>query len=320
MTVCDHRRIVGESPVSNLMAIATNASQWSGSDRRSIRAAPSVRMPAATPRARARRNMCSLTSPVMPMASEALSPARAAQLPQLLEAARRRAASDTRAGAAQHGAGRDAHRGAVGVVVGQRVGDLAGPLPTDPRRGDVAVGRPRAGAHVPAVGGVQVAGGLQMFGDQRRILVRRPGLALLDRGGQAPVHLGAIGFQLRFVGHRADQRVAEGVLGARGEPHLIDQLRTEQLVEHRIDPQRGQKVPRRSGLRSPTRRSTSAWPRRRGGRCAPRWPPAPWPARSPRRHRRDRRSHRARRPARRAAPTRAPSPRRKTGSRRPGRR
>ncbi len=66
------------------------------------------------------------------------------------------------------------------------------------------------------------------------------GRTLLDRGGQAPVPLGAIGFQLRFVGHRADQRMAEGVLGARGEPHLIDQLRAQRLVEHRIDAQRGE--------------------------------------------------------------------------------
>ena len=55
-----------------------------------------------------------------------------------------------------------------------------------------------------------------MFGDQRRVLLHRAGRTLLDRGGQAPVPLGAIGFQLRFVGHRADQRVAEGVLGDAG--------------------------------------------------------------------------------------------------------
>ena len=42
------------------------------------------------------------------------------------------------------------------------------------------------------------------------------GSRCFDRGGQAPVQLGAIGFQLRFVGHRADQRVAERVLGASG--------------------------------------------------------------------------------------------------------
>ena len=108
--------------------------------------------------------------PVMPMASDALSPATRAQLPQLLEVAGD-VRIDSPAGAAQHGAGRDAHRGAVRVVVGQRVGDLAGPLPTDPRRGDVTVGRPGAGAHVPAVRGIAVACGLQMFGDQRGILV-----------------------------------------------------------------------------------------------------------------------------------------------------
>ena len=72
------------------------------------------------------------------------------------------------------------------------------------------------GAHVPAVGGVQITGGLQMFGDQRGIFVGRAGLTFLDRGGQAPVPLGASGFQLRFVGHRADQWVAEGVFGASG--------------------------------------------------------------------------------------------------------
>ena len=53
------------------------------------------------------------------------------------------------------------------------VGDLAGPLPTHPRRGDVAVGRPRAGAHMPAEGGVEIAGGLQVLGDQGRVLVDR---------------------------------------------------------------------------------------------------------------------------------------------------
>ena len=103
-----------------------------------------------------------------------------------------------------------------GSSAGSRVGDPAGPLPTEPGSGDVAVGRPRAGAHVPAIRGVQLAGGLEVFGDQRRVLLHRAGRTLLDRGGQAPVPLGAIGFQLRFVGHRADQRMVEGVLGASG--------------------------------------------------------------------------------------------------------
>ena len=67
--------------------------------------------------------------------------------------------------------GGDAHRGAVRIVGGQRVGDLARPLPTGPRRHNVAGGRPRSGAHVPAVRGVQITGGLQMFGDQGGVLV-----------------------------------------------------------------------------------------------------------------------------------------------------
>ena len=81
-----------------------------------------------------------------------------------------------------------------------------------------------------------------MLGDQSGVLVGRFRAARFDRRGQPPVHLGAIRFQLRFVGHRADQRMPEGVLGARGEPHLIDQLRPKQLVEHRIDPQHAQKL------------------------------------------------------------------------------
>ena len=36
--------------------------------------------------------------------------------------------------------------------------------------------------------------------------------------------------------------MVEGVLGGRGEPHLIDQLDAEQLVEHRIDAQRGEQL------------------------------------------------------------------------------
>ena len=60
-----------------------------------------------------------------------------------------------------------------GSSAGKRVGDLLGALPAQSRRGDVAVGRPRCGAHVPAVGGVQITGGLQMFGDQGRVLLGR---------------------------------------------------------------------------------------------------------------------------------------------------
>jgi hypothetical protein len=49
----------------------------------------------------------------------------------------------------------DAHGGPVRVLGGQCVGDLFPVLPTESRRGDVAVGRPRCGAHVPVVAGVR---------------------------------------------------------------------------------------------------------------------------------------------------------------------
>ena len=56
-------------------------------------------------------------------------------------------------------------------------------------------------AHVAArmcqpIRGVQITGGLKMFGDQRRVLVDRCRVTCFDRGGQTPVPLGAIGFQL----------------------------------------------------------------------------------------------------------------------------
>ena len=59
-------------------------------------------------------------------------------------------------------------------------------------------------------------GRLQMFGDQRGVLVGRIGVALFDRGGQPPVQFGALRLQLRFVGHRADQRMPKRIL-ARAE-------------------------------------------------------------------------------------------------------
>ena len=40
----------------------------------------------------------------------------------------------------------------------------------------------------------------------------------------APVQLGAIRFELRFVGHGADQRMVEHVVGLSGESDLVDEL------------------------------------------------------------------------------------------------
>ena len=122
----------------------------STSDRRSTRPAPWFRRPAATPPAPGRASCAPATSPAMPMASDALVPGGRAQLPQLLESRCGDVDMDSEGVAAQQGASGNAHRSAIRIVGGQRVGDLARPLPTDPRRRDVAGGRPRAGAHVPA--------------------------------------------------------------------------------------------------------------------------------------------------------------------------
>jgi hypothetical protein len=62
----------------------------------------------------------------------------------------------------------------------QPVGNLTGPLPAVARRVDVAVVRPSCSAHVPAERLVQRAGGLQMLGDQRRILLNRCRVVLLE--------------------------------------------------------------------------------------------------------------------------------------------
>jgi hypothetical protein len=147
-----------------------------------------------------------------------LVPGGGAQLPQFLEAVTGHFHMDPKGGPAQHGARGDTHGCPFGVIAGQSVGDLAGALPTQPGRGDVAVGRPRCGAHLPAIGGVPITGGLQVLGDQCGVLVSQLRIAAFDRGGQPPVQLGAVGFQLRFVSDCTDQGMPECVFGARREP------------------------------------------------------------------------------------------------------
>ena len=110
-----------------------------------------------------------------------------AQLAQLFETDMGIVGMDPPAGGAQNGARRDAHRRAVRVVVRQCVGDLAGTIPADPRRRDIAVVRPCAGAHVPVERGVQIASGLDVLADERRLLVERSGVLLFDRGGHPAV-------------------------------------------------------------------------------------------------------------------------------------
>jgi hypothetical protein len=98
---------------------------------------------------------------------------RRAQLLQLLKQAVGDVHMNPEGTGAQPGARSDPYRQPVRVVGGQRVGNLAGPLPTGPRRRNGAGERPYSGAHVPAVGGVQITGGLQMFGDQGGVLIGR---------------------------------------------------------------------------------------------------------------------------------------------------
>jgi len=116
------------------------------------------------------------------------------------------------------------YRSAVGIIIGQSVGDLAGPLPTCPCRTDVAVRQPGRGAHMPTECRAQFTGRLQMVGDQRGILVNRGRAMLLDGRRDLPVQLRAVRFQLRLVCHRADQRVPEGVLGSPESGHWIDEV------------------------------------------------------------------------------------------------
>ena len=56
--------------------------------------------------------------------------------------------------------------------------------------------RPRPCADVPAEGGVELACGLRVLGNQGGILVKRFGAALFDCGGRPPMQLSAIGFEL----------------------------------------------------------------------------------------------------------------------------
>jgi hypothetical protein len=64
----------------------------------------------------------------------------------------------------------------------------------------------------------------QVLGDQRGVLVSHLRIAAFDRGGQTPVQLRASGFELSFIGHRTNQRMAKHVLGFPSELNLVDQL------------------------------------------------------------------------------------------------
>jgi hypothetical protein len=59
---------------------------------------------------------------------------------------------------------------------------------------------------VPAESGAQVIGGLEMLGDQRRVLIQRIRVALFDRGCQAPMQLDAVGLQLSDATTQVERR------------------------------------------------------------------------------------------------------------------
>ena len=154
-----------------------------------------------------------------------------AEVTQFVEAGVGDAAGDPDGVHAQQSPRGDAHRRPARIIGGQPVGDRSGPFPAVARGPDIAGLRPCPGAHVPAESGAQVIGGLEMLGDQRRVLIQRIRVALFDRGCQTPMQFGAVGLQLCFVGHGPDQRVVEGVLGVRGEPHLVDEFGSDQLAD-----------------------------------------------------------------------------------------
>ena len=164
-------------------------------------------------------------------------------------------------GPAQHGAGGDAHRQLIWIVSRHQIGNLPCPFPAGSR-----TATSRLVAHVPA----------RMCHAVRRVQISaRPrrcsaisaafssaaaGSCSFDRGGHAPMPFGAIGFQLRFVGDRADQRMVERVLRAcRVNLHLVDELRAAAARRTLRRFPGGQQITLRSGIRSPPRRSMSVW-------------------------------------------------------------
>ncbi len=143
----------------------------------------------------------------------------------------------------QHGARRDLPRDRLGVVVGQQVGDALRALPLRAGGEKIAGPQPFRGAHVPVVGLHQRARGLEVGGDQRGVLVGAR-IAGLDGRREPAVRLGAVGAQLRFVGHGAHQRVPEAIPLARNEFDLVDELRGHQLGQPRRHAVRSQRLQR----------------------------------------------------------------------------
>ena len=98
------------------------------------------------------------------------------------------------------------------MVLGQLIGDVPRSAPARSCGQDVAVVVPPSGAHVPAERRRELACGLQMSGDHRRVLVCR--LRFFQVSSKEPVKLRAIAFELRVVGDGAYQRMAEREVAA----------------------------------------------------------------------------------------------------------
>jgi hypothetical protein len=130
---------------------------------------------------------------------------------------------------------------------GQSVSDRTGSLPAQAGRADVAFPRPHPCTHVPGVRAAQLAGGLQVFSDQRRIRLDRIRITHFDDRRQPPMQLVSFGFQLSLIGHRADQRLMKDVLPWRRKTHesvlelsvdhLVDEFGLDEVVKHRLDTQ-----------------------------------------------------------------------------------
>ena len=88
---------------------------------------------------------------------------------------------------------------------------------------------------MPGIRGPQIARRFEVLGDQGGVFVDRRWVTCFDRGGYAPVQLGAIRLELSLVGDRTNQRMVEHILGLSGEPDLIDELGRRQVGNDGFD-------------------------------------------------------------------------------------
>ena len=90
--------------------------------------------------------------------------------------------------------------------------------------------------------GVAITGGLQMFGDQRRVLLDRVWLVGFDQGGSADASAARSDLSCSFVDYGADQRMPKRILGASESTAFVDQLGVDQLVHAGSMPRRASPI------------------------------------------------------------------------------